>query len=213
MKLYKTAIFAGVIVAGAAVSASVFAHSGATGIVGERMGHMKMLSDAMKQLTPMFTGKAPYDAAKVRNLANTVKDHGGATMTALFPEGSIKPPSEAKPEIWTDWQTFQALADQLETFGAGLAAAADNPRGAMPGGAGMMGQQGAMMGGSGQDMMGQSMTGQGMMGRGMMGSGGATGAMPQHAAEDLGQMPPGMVFGMITQTCSSCHTRFRAEKN
>jgi cytochrome c556 len=203
MRLYKTAIFAGAILAGAAASVSVSAHSGATGIVGERMDHMKMLSDAVKQLTAMFTGKAPYNAAKVRDLANVVKDHGGATMTALFPKGSIEPPSEAKSEIWTDWQTFQALADQLESFGAGLAAAADNPRGGMPGGAGLMGQQGGMMGQSGQ----------GMMGRNMMGSGGSPGVMPQHSAETFAQMPPDMVFGMVTQTCSSCHTRFRAEKN
>ncbi|WP_436643392.1 hypothetical protein [Microbaculum sp. FT89] len=47
----------------------------------------------------------------------------------------------------------------------------------------------------------------------MIGSRGASGVMPQRAADDLGQMPPDMVFGMITQTCSSCHTRFRAEKN
>ena len=212
MRLYKTAIFAGAILAGGAASVSVSAHSGAKGIVGERMEHMEMLGDAVKQLTAMFTGKAPYDAAKVRDLANVVKDHGGATMTALFPKGSIEPPSEAKPEIWTDWQTFQALADQLESFGAGLAAAADNPRGGMPGGSGMMGQQGGMMGQSGQGMMGQGM-GQGMMGQNMMGSGGSPGVMPQHSAETFAQMPPDMVFGMVTQTCSSCHTRFRAEKN
>ena len=200
MRLYKTALFAGVVIAGAAASATVFAHSGATGIVGERMNHMKMLGDAVKQLTAMFAGQAPYDAGKVRDLALVVKDHGGSTMTTLFPEGSVQPPSEAKPEIWADWQTFAALADQLETFGTGLAAAADNPRGSMSGGTGMMGQQGGMMGGS-------------TMGEGMMGTGGSSGVMPQHSAEALGQMPPDMVFGMITQTCSSCHTRFRAEKN
>ncbi|WP_436643391.1 hypothetical protein [Microbaculum sp. FT89] len=71
--------------AGAAASTSVFAPSGATGMVGERVDHMKMLSDAVKQLTPMFTGKAPYDAGNVRGLANSIKDHGGATMTVLFP--------------------------------------------------------------------------------------------------------------------------------
>ncbi len=54
-------------------------------MVGERVDHMKMLSDAVKQLTPMFTGKAPYDAGNVRGLANSIKDHGGATMTVLFP--------------------------------------------------------------------------------------------------------------------------------
>lgn len=104
------------------------AHMGATGIVKERMDHMKSIKDSMKVLGPIFKGAVAYDAAAVRTEARALSAKGGRAMTDLFPEGSIEGPSEALPAIWQEWDTFAASAQELEASAALLAETAANPR-------------------------------------------------------------------------------------
>ena len=191
------------------LAGAVFAHSGATGVVKQRMDSMAAIEKAVKAVMPVMRGQASYDPTQVKAFANTVKRHSGEAMTALFPEGSDGMPSEAKPEIWRDWEEFSALADQLHTLSEGLALAADNGlmEGALAGGAAMMGGQNMMGGGnmmSGGNMMGSGgmMGGQAMMGNGMIAA---------LRPEELAEMPAGGVFMMMGQTCSACHTKFRTE--
>ncbi len=128
--------------------------------------------------------------------------HAGTQMTELFPEGSNGTPSEALDAIWEDWEEFAALAEALRTSAEGMKLAANNGLagpGDMPGG-GMMGTGQTMMGG-GQGMMG---TGQGMMRS-------APGQMM--TTEMLAEMPVNAGFMAVTQTCSACHQKFRAEDN
>ena len=106
----------------------VVAHEGATGIVKERMDHMKSIKDAMKGLAPIMKGQVPYDASAVRAYARALAAKGGTAMTDLFPEGSIHGPSEALPAIWTDWQGFAASAQELEAAAGLLVETAGNPR-------------------------------------------------------------------------------------
>ncbi|MCT4656001.1 MAG: cytochrome c [Cohaesibacter sp.] len=168
---------------------TVFAHGGATGVVKERMDAMGMMGDAVKALKDMMQGKTALNAEIVRKQAAIIQKHSGEALTKTFPEGSLDKPTEAKPEIWTDWERFTALANQLESYAEGLGLAADN---GVQMGEGMGSGMGAMMGGSGT--MGQ-----------MMGSG-------QVRPEDLAKMPVQGVFTMMVQTCSACHTDFRVEK-
>ena len=203
MKIQKI-IDAGAI--GLAFVAAAHAHGGATGIVKERMQAMEVMGDAVKTLAAMMSGETDYDAATVREKAVTIREHAGDAITRLFPEGSGGEPSEAKPGIWSDWEEFAALAMQLETYAEGLEQAAGNGLmhgGGAPGAGNMMGTGNGMMG-SGSGMMGG---GSGMMGGGMMGAVGAPNA------EALAAMPADGVFAMMTQTCSACHTKFRAEKD
>ncbi|WP_170761413.1 c-type cytochrome [Ruegeria lacuscaerulensis] len=189
----------GVVVASVLVvaSQSVFAHGGATGVVKERMDGMGVMKEAMKVLTPMMRGQVDYDASVVRERSEDISRHAGEALTKLFPEGSLDAPSEAKPEIWQDWDAFSALADQLRVMADGLADASEN--GLMM--AGETSAVGGMMGGQGGSMIGG-----GMMGGGMMGGGAGSDMM------DLSQMPADGVFAMMGQVCSACHTRFRVEK-
>lgn len=187
----------------ALTGAAALAHTGATGIVGERMEGMKMMGQAVREVAPMMRGEQPYDAAAVRAAAERISMQSGSAMTDLFPEGSTQEPSEAKPEIWTEWDDFTDLADQLKVMADGLALAADNgPAMAETPAEGMMGE-GAMMGG--ESMMG----GEGMMGQSTLMTGGTM--MAELTAEELGQMPADAVFTMTSQVCSACHTRFRAK--
>ncbi|WP_170519861.1 c-type cytochrome [Ruegeria atlantica] len=188
-KLLLGAVFASVL---AVASQSVFAHGGATGVVKERMDGMGVMKEAMKVLTPMMRGQVDYDTAVVRDRSEDISRHAGEALTKLFPKGSLDAPSEAKPEIWQDWEAFSTLADQLRVMADGLAEASEN--GLMM--AGEAPAVGDMMGGQGGSMMGGSTIGTGV-GANMM---------------DLSQMPADGVFTMMGQVCSACHTRFRVEK-
>lgn len=199
-------------IAAAAISSigfAAFAHSGASGVVKKRMDAMGEMGKAMKTLTPMMQGQTDYEPDVVRSAAETILGHAGAEMTSQFPEGSNGKPSEALDVIWKDWMTFEALADALQVRAEGLKLAADN--GLAQPGAGL-GVEGTMSGqammGSGHAMMGGS---QGMMGgsQGMMGV--STGQMM--SAEMLAEMPANAAFMAVTQVCSACHQKFRAEED
>lgn len=182
-------------VAATLFGAAALAHKGATGVVKERMDAMGALRDAVKAVAPMMTGETTYDAETVRQAAATMQRHSGSAMTELFPEGTNAAPSESRDVVWSDWETFVAMADQLDVYADGLEQAADNGLAAEIGGgmsADTMMGSGAMMGGS-THMMGGA-------------------AMPSMmTAADIGAMPADAAFAMTTQVCSACHTRFRAE--
>ena len=200
-RIWMTALVASSVVLAA------LAHSGATGVMKERMDAMGEMGDEMKRLAPMMRGQTEYDPDVVRNAADTMIGHAGAQMTELFPEGSNGKPSEALDTIWEDWEEFTALAEALRTTAEGMKLAADNGLsglGDIPGG-GMMGAGQGMMG-TGQTMMGGN---QPMMGAGQGMMGGAPTQMM--TTEMLAEMPVNAGFMAVTQTCSACHDRFRME--
>ncbi|WP_319529061.1 cytochrome c [uncultured Cohaesibacter sp.] len=166
-----------------AMAPQVAAHDGATGIVETRMHAMKTMGKAVRSLKGMIETGESYDANKVREQAKIIRMHAGKAMTKQFPEGSLDEPTHAKPEIWSDWDRFAQLADQLNTYAEGLALAAGNE----------------------PTMGGTMMEGQGPMAS-MMTSG-------LHDAAELGQMPPDGVFAMMVDTCRSCHMDFRSRKD
>ena len=180
-----------------ASSEFVFAHGGATGVVKERMNLMDSLKEAMKNLKPLFRGKEEYDVEKVKQNALVIRDSAGNHMTKLFPEGSLKKPSEATPEIWTKWEEFQRIADNLERLGQALHDGAENNQTAGPntmGGPGMMGQ-GHMM----EDGM-------------MSGGRDAMHELGNITDEQLAAMPAASLFRMIGQSCAACHKQYRVEE-
>ncbi len=171
------------------ISGLLLAHGGATGIVKERMESMKEMKSSMKSLTEMFRGKKAYVAGDVTAAAQVIFSTAGDELTRLFPEGSLHKPSEAKPEIWHDWERFQTLAEQLKTYSAALAEGAERrmPR--------QNNERHSKM--NTADMMGTTMMG---MGASME---------PDQAM--LEKMPADGVFKLLADTCSSCHKRFRIE--
>jgi len=103
------------------------AHQGATGIVKERMDQMGGIAKAMKAMGAMFKGEATYDAEHVRILSSEIAASGGTELSVLFPEHSVQPPSEARHEIWTDWEKFAGIADEMQAAAVALANGAANP--------------------------------------------------------------------------------------
>ena len=183
----------------ASITAGVaLAHGGATGIVKERMDGMVAMQKAVKAVTPIMRGQAEYNADKVRAFAEAVEMHSGEAMTKLFPEGTGGKPSEAKDEVWSNWEEFEALAMDLEVLSKALSEAADNGLAANAD----SGSSASMMG------TGTMMGGQSVMG-GMMGQTDAD----MMDADMLAAMPADALFTRISQTCSACHTKYRAESN
>lgn len=114
---------ASIILAGLATLA--LAHSGATGIVKERMDAMSEVADSMKALAAIVRATGPVDVATAGGAAKVIAGHAGQ-IPAFFPEGSHSDVSEALPTIWTDWEGFTAIAGNLEQAALALEAAAND---------------------------------------------------------------------------------------
>lgn len=95
------------------------AHEEATGVVKERMDLMDKQKDAMKVLGGMAKGQTPFDAAKATAAAKEI-EATSAEILQLFPEGSGGHPSEAKPEVWSQWDKFTTDTEKLATAAAAL---------------------------------------------------------------------------------------------
>ncbi len=95
------------------MSEGASAHKGATGVVKLRMKAMSKLEKRLRPVRDMARGKRPFDAEVLRERALHTIDVAGK-IPSLFPKGSNRPPTEAKPEVWKDWPGFLQKADDLE---------------------------------------------------------------------------------------------------
>ena len=111
----KTGYFALILFAGLAATGAAFAHSGAMGIVKERMDAMTEISRNVKTVGQMLKGTAAYNPGEIERAAKAISAHAGDAMTELFPEGSLDPPTEASPEIWAQWPEFSMFAGRLQS--------------------------------------------------------------------------------------------------
>lgn len=93
-------------------STLLLAHSGASGVVKERMDLMKSVGDEMKAIGAMIKGQQPFDAVKIRAGAALIAQKSDE-VEALFPEGSLEQPTEALASIWDRWPEFSRLTQRL----------------------------------------------------------------------------------------------------
>ena len=182
-------------IAAISITGAALAHGGATGIVKERMDGMSAMGSAVKVLSEMMRGNIDYDPEVVKENALKIQMHAGEQLSKLFPEGSDGGPSEAKPDIWSNWTEFEEISQQLKIYAQALENAAPN---------GLMMQQSTTT----------SMMGDGGMadGAGMMSGSGMMGAKQEIDLATISAMPADGVFNMLAQTCASCHSKFRLEK-
>ncbi|MEM7430188.1 MAG: cytochrome c [Pseudomonadota bacterium] len=109
-----------------AITTGLNAHSGATGIVKERMDVMKSIGKAMKSLGAMAKGKAELSQSAIESAAGAIWEHC-ETVTGLFPDteqsrkGHL---TEAAPAIWENKEEFQSLLHQMADHAKELGAAA-----------------------------------------------------------------------------------------
>lgn len=106
------------------IAASAFAHSGATGVVKERMDGMKEMSDAAKAIGAVKAGAIPFSFETLNLAGREIAKHGVAARSQ-FPEGSLTGPSEALPLIWSDRARFDLLMHQMIDAAEQLKVSAD----------------------------------------------------------------------------------------
>ena len=99
---------------------SAFAHSGATGIVKERMD---MFKRSQKNLKAIKSHIRAEDYVSIAKLADEIREWA-LKMPEYFPAGSNVKPSEASPKIWEDFSGFKRVALKNETATKRLIAAA-----------------------------------------------------------------------------------------
>ena len=109
-KLLTLGLFLAVVQNGA--TSLVHAHSGAKGVVKERMDMMKGMGDAMKAMGAMFKGEAPFEPGVLAEQAALLAKHAKQIPT-VTPKGSDDHPSEALPIIWLEWEDYVLSADEL----------------------------------------------------------------------------------------------------
>ena len=99
------------------VAGTVYSHSGAKGIVKERMEAMKDMGDKSKIVADMYKGKIDFERTALAEAADAFVMHGDG-MTELFPDTNDSrtgSKTEALPKIWDQWDDFNTLVTDFVT--------------------------------------------------------------------------------------------------
>lgn len=196
-----------------AMAAAATAHTGATGVVLDRMKGMTAIRDIVAELAPMMQGTVPYDAFTVSEGARVISSHAGEKMLSLFPEDSLEGVTYARSEIWESWQDFATLAEDLEIYADALSAAA--PNGLQPA-ENMAAMDHSAMAAQPAPPAEKVFTIAELMGYaenpGEIAASRAV-AEPTEPALDLTTLAADDLFNRISGTCSSCHAQFRAGRS
>ena len=176
----------------------VLAHSGASGVVKERMDLMKRYDELVDRMFAVAHGEIPHSETLVRDAAAEIKSTSGEHLRRLFPPGSTDKPSEANPKIWENMEFFAHMAERLQDFAAALETAAPTPP-----------NNPTTLPTRWEDVpaMGAMMEGRGMMGGGMMGGGMMGGQQRQMSGNPMEQN-----LWRVAHVCNTCHTNFRLEE-
>ena len=130
MKFAKALMIGAIVAAGAAFAEGDRTDPNALA----RSDLMKMQGMNIGLLGKMAKGEEPYDAAKAEAAKATLIETAGKIEATFKDQGAADPASEAKPEIWANWDDFlvkaKALGDaaaamdvaSVESIGAGMGA-------------------------------------------------------------------------------------------
>ncbi|MFK7862521.1 MAG: cytochrome c [Granulosicoccus sp.] len=113
MTIKKVTQSAAVLLSIVVIAGQALAHTGAMGIVKERMDGMSLLGDHAKTVGDMLKGKTSFDLLAVEEAAQAFVTHGDK-IPSLFPDTEDSREStatEALPAVWTNWDEFVELAD------------------------------------------------------------------------------------------------------
>ena len=102
----KKLIIVAILILTSVTFGNAIAHSGATGIVKERMDYFKASQINLKKIRVHISNEN-YES--IIPLANSIASWS-ARMSDYFPAGSDTKPSEASPKIWSDFAGFTAAA-------------------------------------------------------------------------------------------------------
>lgn len=87
--------------------------------VKARMEAMRTIGQNNKLIADMVQGKTAFDAAAAEAAVRVIAQ-GAKQIPVLFEAEEADPVSEAKPEIWQDWDDFVARSAALENAAQGV---------------------------------------------------------------------------------------------
>lgn len=122
-KLIALALFMAIVLGG--TMSLTYAHSGAMGVMKDRMDLMKGMADAMKAMGAMVKGDVPFEPSVIVEKAAFLADHA-KKIPDMTPDGSNDHPSEALPIIWQEWDGYVTSANELADEGRKLVDIASN---------------------------------------------------------------------------------------
>ena len=100
---------------------AALAHKGAMGIVKERMDKFEASEKATKRIKQaLFRGDTAVITAEAEFLVSWARE-----MESYFPKNSNPPPSEAKDEIWLQWDDFVGAIQSYDKAAQALIYAAE----------------------------------------------------------------------------------------
>lgn len=110
----------GILTIMAVIGSAALAHSDVTvPSVQARMDGMMAMSKSIKELVGMSRGQVPFDADRAAELTELIATEAKA-IPDRFADQAMDPKSEARAEIWQDWERFTALSHELAAAAAGL---------------------------------------------------------------------------------------------
>ena len=115
------ALMAMLVSAGAAAAESVSTEKA----VDYRESYMTVLKWNSGPMGQMLKGEAPFDDEAFIRHARDLATAARLDLLAAFPEGSISDDSDAREEIWFDWEDFEQKFVDFRAAAAGLGEAAD----------------------------------------------------------------------------------------
>ena len=95
------------------ITLSASAHEDAQGVVKERMNSMNQMSNAMKVISEFARANRKFESAQIIEQIGMLRNHSGQNLIALFPMGTSGAPSEVREEVWSNWDEFEKLAEEL----------------------------------------------------------------------------------------------------
>ena len=91
-----------------------------------RQGVMNVFSWNMKAMGDMMKGKTPYDAAAFAQHADDLAKATTLDLLPGFPEDSDSGETDARPEIWLNFEDFTQKLEELRTNAQALSKAANS---------------------------------------------------------------------------------------
>jgi cytochrome c556 len=86
-----------------------------------RQAAMTVVGSNFKPMGAMIKGEIPFDAAVFARHAEDLSAIAGVDILRGFPEDSEGKGSDAKPDIWLDWEDFKAKMEDMTRETAALA--------------------------------------------------------------------------------------------
>ncbi|MEA3275012.1 MAG: cytochrome c [Pseudomonadota bacterium] len=103
------------------LAAGALAEDAVEKAVDYRQAVMNVYAWNVTSMGDMVKGKAPFDAGAFKDHARDLAAATQLELMAAFPEESINDESDAREEIWLDWETFQDRHKALREQSAQLA--------------------------------------------------------------------------------------------